>query len=383
MDIVVIGAGYAGLTTALRLDRAHNITLISAVDHFTQRIRLHEFAAGRPSVTVPLAELTRNTGIEVVTARVSSVDVTSRLVLTDDGGKFPYETLVYALGSRTDTKAPGVAEHAYTTETAGALRTRLESGGGDLAVVGGGLTGIELATELAETYPAWRVALVTRTEPGTGLSANGRARIAKAMTRLGITGHPNTRAEAVEPGRLRTDRGDIPADVVVWAASFAVPALAADAGLAVDDRGRARVDETLRSISHPDVYAVGDAAAVEIPGAGTSRMSCAVGMPIGAHAADVINARAAGREPKPFRFRYFIQCVSLGRRDGVIQAVRWDDSPVGLILRGRSAAFVKEFVCRFTLWSLRLERWHPGAYLWPKGRRPSVEGRRLSVEKSA
>ncbi|MFI0482689.1 NAD(P)/FAD-dependent oxidoreductase [Actinomadura sp. 9N215] len=369
MDIVVIGAGYAGLTTALRLDREHNITLVSAGDHFTQRIRLHEFAAGRPSVTVPLAELTWGTGIDLVTAQVSGVDLASRLVLTGDGRTIPYETLVYALGSRTDTSTPGVAEHAYTTEAAGALRARLESGGGDLAVVGGGLTGIELATELAETYPAWRVSLVTRTEPGGGLSARGRARVAKAMTRLNITGHPNTRVEAVEPGRLRTDRGDIPADAVVWAGSFTVPAVAAEAGLAVDDRGRARVDGTLRSISHPDVYVVGDAAAVEIPGAGTSRMSCAVGMPIGAHAADVINARAAGREPKPFRFRYFIQCVSLGRRDGVIQAVRRDDSPLGLILGGRTAAFVKEAVCRFTLRSLRLERRRPGTYLWPKGRR--------------
>ncbi len=139
----------------------------------------------------------------------------------------------------------------------------------------------------------------------------------------------------------------------------------------MDSRGRALVDETLRSVSHPEVYVVGDAAAVRVPG-GTSRMSCAAGMPIAAHAADVVNARAAGRAARPFRFRYLIQCVSLGRRDGLIQFVRADDSPVEWILSGQVAAWVKELVCRFTVGSLRLERRRPGSYLWVKGSsRPS------------
>ncbi|GAA3473315.1 NAD(P)/FAD-dependent oxidoreductase [Nonomuraea roseola] len=367
MDIVVIGAGYAGTTAALRLDRSHRVTLISADGHFSQRIRLHELAAGRPSITVPLTELTRGTGIDTVTATVSGLDLEAKLVRTADGRAFGYDTLVYALGSRTDVSLPGVAEHALTPEKAGELRARLHGGSGDLTVVGGGLTGIELAAELAETYPSWRVGLVTGTEPGAGLSAKGRAHVARALAGLGVTTHLDTQVAAVEPGRLLTNQGDIQADVVVWAGSFTVPPLAAESGLAVDEHGRAVVDDTLRSVSHSDVYVIGDAAAVEIPGAGASRMSCAVGMPIAAHAADVINARAAGRTPTAFRFRYLIQCISLGRRDGVIQTVRHDDSPLGLVLTGRVAAWVKEQVCRFTLGSLRLERRRPGTYLWPKG----------------
>ncbi|MEV5496597.1 FAD-dependent oxidoreductase [Nonomuraea fuscirosea] len=371
MDILVIGAGYAGLTTALRLDRTHRITLISADSSFRQRIRLHELAAGRPSVTIPLAELTAGTGIATVQARVSGIDPQARRVRTDDGRVFPYDTLVYALGSGTDVSAPGVAEHAYTAETAGELRARLEAGGGEVAVVGGGLTGVEMAAELAERHPSWRVSLVTGGEPGAGLSEKGRRHLARTFARLGVRTHAGTRATGAGPGVLRTDRGDLAADVVVWAASFVVPPLAAEAGLAVDPRGRALVDETLRSVSHPEVYVVGDAAAVRVPG-GASRMSCAAGMPIAAHAADMVNARAAGRAARPFRFRYLIQCVSLGRRDGVIQFVRSDDSPVEFILRGRVAAWVKELVCRFTVGSLRLERRRPGSYLWPKGSaRPS------------
>ncbi|MFI0424890.1 NAD(P)/FAD-dependent oxidoreductase [Spongiactinospora sp. 9N601] len=371
MKIVVIGGGYAGMTAALRLGRRHDITVISEKDRFTQRIRLHEFVAGRSSVTVPLAELTQGTGIDVVTARVESIDLAAKQVRTADGREFGYDTLVYALGSHTDLSLPGTAEHTYAVERAVELRERLEGGAEKVVVVGGGLTGIELAAELAESYPGHRIELVAGSVAGAGLSARGRARVERTLTRLGVTMHTDTRVTWVDEGVLHTDRGDISADVIVWAGSFTVPALAAEAGLAVDARGRARVDGTMRSLSHPDVYVVGDAAAVEIPGAGVSRMSCAVGMPIAAHAADVINARADGRTPAEFRFRYFIQCISLGRRDGVIQWVKSDDSPAKFVVTGRLGAWVKEQVCRFTVGALRLERRRPGSYLWPKGPAPT------------
>lgn len=382
-NIVIIGAGYAGLTTALRLDRKHRITLISADSHLTQRIRLHELAAGRPEVTVPLKELTKDTGITTVRGRVNAIDLDGKRVHTEDGREFAYDTLVYALGSRTDTGVPGVAEHAYTAEQAGDLRARLDGGSGELVVVGGGLTGVEMAAELAESYPAWRVALVTGGVAGAGLSEKGRRHLARTLTRLGARMHEGTRVESVGPDGVRTDQGVLAADVVVWAGSFRVPELAAEAGLAVDDRGRVVVDETLRSVSHPDVYAVGDAAAVQLP-SGTHRMSCAAGMPIAAHAADVINARAAGRPAEPFRFRYLLQCVSLGRRDGLVQFVHGDDSPKERILSGRTAAWVKEQICRFTVTALKMERRRPGTYMWAKGpaRRNAVADGRVEARRS-
>ncbi|MFG1699867.1 NAD(P)/FAD-dependent oxidoreductase [Nonomuraea sp. NPDC049309] len=382
-NIVIIGAGYAGLTTALRIDRKHRITLISADEHFTQRIRLHELAAGRPEVTVPLKELTKGTGITTVRGRVNAIDPDGRRVRTEDGREFAYDTLVYALGSRTDTGTPGVAEHAYTAEQAGELRARLHGGSGELVVVGGGLTGVEMAAELAESYPAWRVALVTGGVAGAGLSEKGRRHLARTLTRLGVRMREGTHVESVGRDGVRTDQGLIAADVVVWAGSFRVHELAAEAGLAVDDHGRIVVDETLRSVSHPDVYAVGDAAAVRLPG-GTHRMSCAAGMPIAAHAADVINARAAGRPAEPFRFRYLLQCVSLGRRDGLVQFVHGDDTPKERILSGRTAAWVKEQICRFTVASLKMERRRPGTYMWVKGpaRRDAAEGGRVEARRT-
>ncbi|GAA2094319.1 FAD-dependent oxidoreductase [Streptomyces albiaxialis] len=367
--VVVIGGGYAGLTAALRVSRSHRVTLIDATGTFIERIRLHERVAGRPGASVPLADLVAGRAVTTVTARVTALDPDRRTVGTHDGREFAYDRLVYALGSRTDTsRVPGANEHAYTLEHAAELNGRLLDGR-KVAVVGGGLTGVEVAAELAEASGgAARISLVTGGEPAPGLSARGRGHVAATLERLGARVHARTRVTAVHAGGLSTEGGEIAADAVVWTASFAVPALAAEAGLAVDTRGRALVDGALRSVSHPDVFVVGDAARVEVPGVGELRMACATAMPTGAHAAGAIEETARGEAPTPFRFRFLGQCVGLGRADGVIQLVRADDSPYGPVVTGRAAARYNEWVNRYPGFSLRRERRRPGTYRWAKSR---------------
>ncbi|MFE2289438.1 NAD(P)/FAD-dependent oxidoreductase [Streptomyces sp. NPDC059443] len=374
--VVVVGAGYAGVTAALRVSRRHRVTLVDPNECFTERIRLHEMAAGRAGTPVVLRELVAGRDIETVKARATSIDPDARTVLLDSGTTLTYDRLVYALGSSTDTtRVPGIGEHAYTLERARDLSDRLSRGSGTgtgtVIVVGGGATGIELAAELAESDSGWQVRLVTGSEPGNGLSAAGRNHVRDSLERLGVRLHSHTRVRAVHGGGLSTDRGELAGDVVVWAAAFTVPSLAAEAGLRVDGRGRALVDTAMRSLSHPDVFVVGDAASVTVPGAGELRMACATAMPTGAHAAEAIDALARGREPKPFRFRYLAQSISLGRRDGVVQPVRTDDSAHGLVITGRPAARINEWINRYTLASLRAERRRPGTYRWAKPLRPA------------
>jgi NADH dehydrogenase FAD-containing subunit len=145
----------------------------------------------------------------------------------------------------------------------------------------------------------------------------------------------------------------------VWAAGFAAPKLAAEAGIATDPSGRIVIDSTHRSVSHPDVYAVGDSALGRTPRGDVLRMACATGLPTGQYVGDVIADRLTGREPRPLHYRYYIQCVSLGRRDGLIQRVDADDRPRSAVLTGRAAAQVKEWVVRGASWSAQ----HPGPYL--------------------
>lgn len=349
--VVVLGGGYAGTMAALRLAPYAQVTLVDPGDRFTERVRLHELAAGRPEVSHSRARMLHGTGIEHLAARATSLDPDARAVHTDSGRTLLYDRLVYALGSHTDPR--GIGERAFTAESAAALHKRLLDGPGALTVVGGGLTGIEMATEIAESHPAWQVRLLTGGEIGGGLSVRGRAHVRTVLDRLGVR---------VEEGHQVADADEVDADAVLWTGSLrATGGLAHDAGLVTDPvTGRLRVDAMLRSVSHPDIYAAGDAAAARTPRAGALRMACATALPTGSHVAGAIAAELRGAAPRPLSYGFFVQCVSLGRHDALIQSVRADDTPRERVLTGRPAARVKEQVVRNAVRVLHLAARRPG-----------------------
>jgi NADH dehydrogenase len=358
--IVVLGAGYSGLIAAKLVAKRTNarVTLINAGDRFVERVRLHQLAAGQRLRDLPLRDLLKGTRIELVVDQVTGIDAADRTVrLARTPRAVGYDTLIYALGSFPDLESvPGVAEHAYTVavpDQAWRLRDRVRESGA-LAVAGGGLTGIEAATELAESHPGLKVRLVTAGVLGGALSDRAQRYLRRTFDRLGIEIRENVRVAEVRADGLVLEGGEqVDADTVVWTTGFRVPDLAREAGIAVDDHGRMVIDQTLRSVSHPDVYGVGDAAALRRPDGQELRMACATGLPSAQQAARAIAARLAGREPLPLRFRYFNQCISLGRRDGLVQFVHSDDSPREAVLTGRLAALYKEAIVKGTVLAQR------------------------------
>ena len=158
-------------------------------------------------------------------------------------------------------------------------------------------------------------------------------------------------------------RGEVlPCDVCVWASGFRAPALAADSGLQVNPLGQIVVDERLRSRSHPNVYAVGDAAAADFDAGSPILMGCKYAMPMAVHAAENLARTERGTSERPFRFGDTGFCISLGRSDGLVQ-LNHTDGTAKRIVTGRLAAWIKEQICRFTVWSLKLER-HFAFYRW-------------------
>lgn len=356
--VVVLGAGYAGVTAARVVAKRSRaaVTLINDRDRFQERMRNHQLAAGRRPRDLPLRDLLKRTGVRQVTGRVTRIDLGQRQVeLAGEAEPVGYDTLVYALGSHADLDGvPGAAEHATavaTADHAGQLRERA-AGAGTIAVVGGGLTGIEAVAELAETYPDRRVVLVTGSAPGAMLNERGRRHLLRTFDRLGIDVLTDAVVAKVARDGLLLESGDhVDADAVVWTTGFAVPPLAREAGLAVDDRGRMLVDATLRSVSHPDVYGVGDAAAARNEDGQELRMGCGPGGITAVVGALAIADRLAGRTPEPLRYRDQAWHISLGRRDGIVQLGIGED---GRVLTGRLAAFIKERVAlRGSVWGLR------------------------------
>ncbi|MFG3228631.1 NAD(P)/FAD-dependent oxidoreductase [Kitasatospora sp. NPDC048194] len=350
--IVVLGAGYAGLTAAKGAARHRTVTLVAPEERLLHRIRQHETAAGRGRDWPALEELARGRRIRHHRARAVDLDLAGHKVALDDGTTLGYDTLVYALGSRTAWHdVPGAVEHAHPVEHAHDVRRLIREADrpGTLAVVGGGATGIELATELAEAHPAWRVRIVSAGQVGGIYSPKGRAHIRRVLDRLGVDVHEDATVTEVTPDGLRTTAGPITADLTMWAASMEPHPLAARAGLAVDDRGRALVDDHLRSVSHPDVHVVGDAAAVTVPGIGTLRMGCATALPQGQYVGKLLD----GRTTAPFSFRYVVHCLSLGRRDGLLQLVHPDDSMKPTVLTGAAGRLAKAAIVGVVFGSLK------------------------------
>ncbi|MBB6554657.1 NAD(P)/FAD-dependent oxidoreductase [Nonomuraea rubra] len=368
--IVVLGAGYTGAFAAGRLARRLHrqdvaITLVNAEPDFVERVRMHQLATGQRLKPRPFSEMFAGTGVELKQARVTGVDADRKLVSVvdvhgaDTTEELPYDTLVYALGSAWNPRGvPGTTEHAYEIASrpgATRLRERLEhlGAGQTVVVVGGGLTGLEAATEIAETRPDLDVALVARDALGDWLAPRGRAHLWKVARNLGITVHEHTDVTAVGADHLTTADGrTIPAAVTVWTAGFAVHPIAGGTTLELGGTGQIVVDDTMRSVSHPDVYAIGDAAQVMGPGNKPLRMSCASGLPTAWQAADSIAARLTGGKLPHAPLRYFNQCISLGRKEGLIQYVTADDRAVPAALTGRLAAVYKEVICKSAAWGV-------------------------------
>ncbi|MBF6336345.1 FAD-dependent oxidoreductase [Nocardia abscessus] len=381
--IVVLGAGYAGATTAGRLaKRLHRddveITLVNADPDFVERVRLHQLAAGQDLPVRPLRKMFAGTGVEVRIARVDSVDADRKTVelIGEQGAEtLAYDILVYALGSTVaDFGVPGVIEHAHqvaSKQAALRLRERLNQlrANETVLIVGGGLTSIEIATEIAEARPDLKVAMAARGGVGDWLDEKAQSHLRGAFERFGITVHEHADVTRVTEDGVSTRSGaQIPAQMTVWAAGFAVHPIAAASTLTVSETGRIVVDATQRSVSHPDVYAVGDAAHAAGVGGKTLRMGCATASPMAWLGADAIAARLTGRAVPDAPIGYNGQCISLGRRDAIVQKVTKEDQPTSKVDVGRKAVRAKKLICSIAAWCVR----HP-TLLAPSRRRRVVE----------
>ncbi len=379
-EIVVLGAGYAGIMAANglagRLGDGVSVTLLDPRGVFVDRIRLHEFAAGsaEQDVVVPLARLL-SPKVRVRLGTAARIRAEEHMVELSDGEPaIRYERLVYAVGSgETVDSVPGATEfavHPAGINGARALRAAVAVAPPEapVLIVGGGPTAVEVAAELASRHPL-RVIMAVGGDLLQTVSPAGQDATRQRLRRLGVRVSEQCPIASIDAaGAVTMDGHRIDAHIVVWCGSFAVPSLARTSGLEVDARGRLVVDGSLRSVSHPDILGAGDACV--LPEQPHLRMACATAMPQGAHAAQVIVDSLAGRPPADFSLGYLGLNVSLGRRDGLIQLVHRDDSPRGLPLTGRLAAVVKEAVYRYARSGLRLDGLRPGTFRWPaSGRR--------------
>jgi NADH dehydrogenase FAD-containing subunit len=392
IQVVVIGGGYAGVMAANRLTQRDDVavTLINPRPAFVERMRLHRLVAGTGDAVTDLAGIL-SPRIRLVVDAATRIRRSDRKVDLLTGESVDYDFLVLAVGSTSgEPRLPGMADHAHpmaTLEAAERLRSAIEASPASAAitVIGAGITGIETAAELAEQGRA--VTLLCGEVLGRYLHPGARAAVAQRLTKLGVTvlEGSGTRASAVTRDTVRlADGRELPSAITIWTAGFGVPELAARSGLSTDAVGRLLTDETLTSIDDTRIVAAGDAAA---PSGLAYRMSAYAAQPLGAHAADTVLSRIAGREPGTIELGFFGLCVALGRRSATLQVARADDSVTRFHLSGRLVALlVKEAGTKGVLHQLVREGRKPGSFKLLRrdpGRQQRLPGERGALTRRA
>ncbi|MFE5894750.1 NAD(P)/FAD-dependent oxidoreductase [Streptomyces sp. NPDC056462] len=288
--LVVVGAGYAGLLApkllARKLRRSDvTVTLVNASDRFVERVRLHQLAAGQRLAELPLHQLLSGTPVRLVDGRVTAIDTTRRTSRPERSATTPWCTR-WAAG-RGSTRFPGQSSTPALSPTLNRRRAVAAPGCRDCLrrhCFGDRRRAdrAETASELAESYPELRARLFTGADDvGSGLAPRARTHLRRALDWLRVSVRPQTVVAVVRKDGLDTREGmSFAADAVVWTRGFRAPELARAAGFVTDESGRMLVDASLRSVSHPDVYAVGGAAAGESVGGAPGRMSCQTALPM-------------------------------------------------------------------------------------------------------
>lgn len=393
--VVVIGGGYAGTMAANRLTQRRDVdvSLINPRPEFVERIRLHQLVGGTHDAVHDFAAVL-SPRVRLLVDTAARIDPEQRAVELASGETVAYDYLVYAVGSAgAEAAVPGVADFAYplsTLEDARRARAAVDGAAASAAITvgGAGPTGIETAAELAEQ--GRRVTLVCGGALGPYLHARVRFALAGRLAGLGVRvlDGPGSRAAQVRAAVVRFEDGRaLRSDVTLWTAGFGVPDLAARSGLSTDAAGRLLADETLTSVDDPRITAAGDSAA---PSGLPYRMSCQAAIPLGSLAADAVHARLEGRTPRTVSPGFVGQCLSMGRRVGLVQISSSDDHARDAYIGGRTGAAIKEAVCWSTYRGLVFEGKRPGMVNWAflkDGRRRNLvvaaRGQDLSSARSA
>ncbi|MEU5346337.1 MULTISPECIES: FAD-dependent oxidoreductase [unclassified Streptomyces] len=378
-DVLIIGGGFAGVWCAAGVVRAAReaggagdelrVTLVSGGDDMVIRPRLYENAPD--GMRVALDSVLGPIGVRRISATVTGIDTeahTARAV--GRGGEqldLAYDKLVLATGSqlvRPDFPGSRDVFDVDTLSAAAALDHHLRRlpgrtpslGQYTAVVVGAGFTGLELATSLGERLRAIadgngtaddvRIVLVDRADAvGPELGPGPRPTIDDALDELKIERRlGRTVTSATRRDVTLSDGEVIPAATVVWTAGMAASPLTTRIPGERDRLGRLSVDEHLRVIGVPDVYAAGDTALAPAEDGHTTTQSCQHALPMGKFAGHNVAADLLGHAPLPFTPDPYVTCLDLGAA-GAVYTEGWDRR---IAMTGPEAKTLKENIN--TLW---------------------------------
>jgi NADH dehydrogenase len=354
--VVVVGAGFGGLSTAHALARDPvEVTVVDRDNYHGFWPLLYQVATSGlapDDIASPIRGLIGRQGnARVRLGTVSSVDLERRRVFLDDGGELPYDYLVLAAGSATtDFGIPGVAEHAFPLKTipdAVRLRNHVlsvfeqaaaasEPPGGALTIVlaGGGPTGVEMAGALSELISKTlrpdfqdldlgqaKVVLVEMVDHLLGgFSAASQREALRTLREKGVDVRLGVELQAVDDeGVTFADGSRLATRTVVWTAGIKANPLAATLPGHKGKGGSVVVEPDLSLPGHPEVFVIGDMAAAAGKHGDPLPELAQVAIQGARHTAKCIRRRLSGAPTRPFRYRNHGIMATIGRSDAVAE----------------------------------------------------------------
>lgn len=355
--LVLVGGGHAHLPVLQQLGRmiglGHRVTLVTPDEN-------HYYSGMGPGLlagiytpeqgTFAVARMAEKAGATVVRAMATGLDAEARILSLSDGSTLPYDLVSFNLGSRVVIDLPDdgscpvlpVKPIQLLLEARKQLLAMLPEGRKNLVVIGGGPSGVELSGAL------WRLLRDARGH-GEITLVGGRRLLADfperarelalaSLAERGIRILEGVRAQRVADRHVLLDDGDeLPADLVLLAGGIAPPSLFAESGLAVGEDGGLLVDDTLRSLSYPEILGGGDCISLHhhaLPRVGVFAVRQG---PI------LAENLLAALEDEPFEQfvpqRMFLQILNLGDGRGLLQRGE-------LVLKGRWAFLLKDWIDR-------------------------------------
>jgi selenide, water dikinase len=262
--ILLIGAGHAHLVALRGLAKkalyGARITLVAPEPQQIYSGMFPGLLAGHYALEetlLPAGRIAALAYAEFMRGSVESIDLAAKLVRLTGGAELRYDVLSLNIGSRVQTSVPGALQHAIAVKPFDAFLARLHGERfARVAVAGAGAGGMEIAMALR-----YRGAAVTLYADKPAVHPALAARAERLMRQSGVDFRPGMPITALEPGPVVVaGPSHQEFDLVLLATGAAAPLLLRESGLACDDGGFALVDRTLRSLSHPEVFVVGDCA---------------------------------------------------------------------------------------------------------------------------
>lgn len=358
--ICILGGGFGGLYTALRLSQLPweklerpEIVLVDQSDRFLFSPLLYELLTGELQtweIAPPFPEILDNTGVRFCQGVVAGIDLDERRVQLQDGPEIPYDWLVLALGGETPLDmVQGATSYALPFRTvADAYRLEerlriLEESEADkirVAIVGAGYSGVELSCKLADRLgERGRLRLIELTDQILRTSPEfNRTAATKALEARGVWIDLETKVESIGSDTIALEYKNqvdtIPVDLVIWTVGTQVAPAVRGLPLKQNQRGQLTTTPTLQVVDHPEIFALGDLAdcrdaeGQQVPATAQAAFQQAD------YTGWNIWASVTGRPLLPFRYQYLGEMMTLGTDNATFSGLGIKlDGPLAYVAR--------------------------------------------------